>query len=442
MILQALNQYYEDLARAGKIARPGWAKAKISYALCINHNGELEQVVPLLTDTGKKKPLPREFDLPAPVKRTVGIAANFLWDNSAYLLGADNKGKPERSADCFKACGRFHHQLLDGVDSPAAKAVLRFFDTWIPAEALEHPALQGKPESVMAGANLIFRVNGAFPHEEDAIKEAWQNYYSLEAGERRQCLITGRQDVIAAVHPSVKGVQGAQSSGAALVSFNAPAFCSYGKEQNFNAPVGKSAAFAYTAALNHLLADKEHVQKIGDAAVVCWAEGAEPQYQGFSMAALFGAPPPEGFTDNELYSAVERLAHGLPYECEEWKLDPNRSFYILGLSPNAARLSVRFFYRDTFGRIMRNVNDHHKRMEIVRPSFDPFETVPMWKMLQETVNLKSRDKSPSPVMAGATARAIFSGTPYPVSLLENVMLRIRAEREITRGRAAILKAYY
>ena len=440
MILQALNQYYEDLAQAGKIARPGWAKANISYALCINGNGELEQVVPLLTDTGKKKPSPREFDLPAPVKRTVGIAANFLWDNSAYLLGTDNKGKPERSADCFKACGRFHHQLLDGVDSPDAKALLRFFDAWIPAKASENPALQGKLESVIAGANLIFRVNGAFPHEDASIKEAWRNYYSLEEGEKRDCLITGRKDVIAAVHPSIKGVQGAQSSGAALVSFNAPAFCSYGKEQNLNAPVGKSAAFAYTSALNYLIADREHVQRIGDTTVVCWAEGAEPQYQEFSIAVMFGAPPPEGFTNNELYSAVEQLAHGEP--CDELNLDPNRSFYILGIAPNAARLSVRFFYRDTFGRIMRNVNEHHKRMEIVRPSFDTFDTIPLWKMLQETVNLKTKDKSPSPVMAGATARAIFSGTPYPASLLESAMLRIHAEREITRGRAAILKAYY
>lgn len=441
MILQALNRYYEDLARANKIARPGWAKAKISYALCINERGELERLLPLLTtDEGGKKPRPRLIDLPAPTKRTVGIAPNFLWDNSSYLLGADNKGKPKRSADCFQACGRFHHQLLDGVNSPNANAILRFFDQWDPAKASENPALQQEFESVIVGANLIFRVNGAFPHEDDAIKEAWQTYYSADKGETQQCLITGRQEVIEAVHPAIKGVTGAQSSGAALVSFNAPAFCSYGKEQNFNAPVGKSAAFAYTAALNYLIADREHAQRIGDTSVFCWAEGAETQYQGFSMAVLFGGPPPEGLKDNDLYSALKQLAHG--QSCEELRLDPNRPFYILGIAPNAARLSVRFFYRDTFGRIMRNVNAHHERMEITRPSFDKFPVLPLWKMLQETVNPNARDKSPSPVMAGATARAIFSGTPYPASLLENTMLRIHAEREITRGRAAILKAYY
>lgn len=134
---------------------------------------------------------------------------------------------------------------------------------------------------------------------------------------------------------------------------------------------------------------------------------------------------------------MKRLADGL--YCEELNLNPGRPFYILGLSPNAARLSVRFFHRSTFGDMMKNINAHHERMEIVGSSYD---CIPLWAMLRETVNMKSNDKSPSPAMAGATARAIFSGTMYPASLLEATMLRIRAEREIPPGRTAILKAYY
>ena len=236
---------------------------------------------------------------------------------------------------------------------------------------------------------------------------------------------------------NLKGVAGAQSSGAALVSFNAPAFCSYGKEQSLNAPVGKYAAFAYTAALNHLLADRDNVHRIGDTTVVCWAEGAEPQYSMFAGLSIFGGDEPEELSTDDLRAALNNLAQGLP--CEELKLDPKRPFYILGLAPNAARLSVRFFYRDSFGALMRNVNEHHSRMEIVG-KFYPI--TPLWALLRETVNLNTTDKAPSPVMAGAVARAIFTGTNYPASLLEAVMLRIRAEREITPGRAAILKAYY
>ena len=443
MILQALTKLYEDLAEQGRIARPGWNPAKISYALCIDEGGVLTQLVPIMEEqaVGKKTVLrPQNLELPAAVKRTVGIASNFLWDNATYLLGTDSKGKPERARQCFEECRRLHHEILNGVQAPAAEAILAFLDDWNPSTAAEHPAVKELEAELSKGANLTFRVCGRYARDDREIQLAWQKFYDRSDGEKKQCLVTGKADVIEPTHPSISGVKDAQSSGASLISFNAPAFCSYGKEQSYNAPVGKYAAFAYTSALNYLLADRENVQHIGDTTVVCWAEGAEPQYRGFSTAALFGGEPPEGLTDDDLRAAVKRLADGLP--CDELKLDPKRPFYILGLAPNAARLSVRFFLRDSFGKLMKNINDHHTRMEIVRPKTDPYETLPLWAMLWETVNMNSRDKSPSPVMAGAAARAIFTGGLYPASLLESTMLRIRAEREIKRGRAAILKAYY
>ena len=439
MILQALTQLYNDLADAGKIARPGWSKTKISWALCIDADGNLEQVIPLIDDPSAKKPKPQQFDLPAPVRRSSGIAPNFLWDNSGYLLGIDGKGKPERSLSCFEASRELHHRLLENADSPEAKAILAFFDHWDPSAASEHPALTANLEDIFTGSNLLFRVNGRYAHDDPALRQAWDTAYSAAEGEPRQCLVTGEQDIIETVHPAIKGVDGAQSSGAAIVSFNAPAFSSYGKIQSLNAPVGRTAAFAYTSALNYLLADRDNVQKIGDTTVVCWAEGAEPQYPALSMAAIFGAAPPQGLTDADLRSAVKRLADGLP--CPELSLDPERPFYILGLAPNAARISVRFFYRDSFGALMKNINAHHERLEIIHgPS--RFETVPLWALLRETTNPKSKDRQASPVMAGAVARAIFTGGLYPMSLLSNTMLRIRADREINYIRAAIIKAYY
>lgn len=243
MILQALTRYYEDLLSRGEIVAPGWAPAKISLALYINENGELTQIVPTMDEVskGKKTVLqPQSKPLPAPVKRASNIASNFLWDNSSYLLGIDQKGKPERSRECFAAAAKLHHAVLDGIDSPNARAILAFFDTWEPDRAAEHPALIRQLDDVTAGGNLVFRVDGRKVEEDAAIREAWQRYRDGgESGVKMQCLVTGKEDEIAAVHPSVKGVRDAQSSGAALVSFNAPAFCSYGREQNYNAPVGK-----------------------------------------------------------------------------------------------------------------------------------------------------------------------------------------------------------
>lgn len=440
MILQALAQLYEDLAAQERIARPGWSPAKISFALCLDENGTLTQVIPTQVErqSGRKTVLaPQTMVLPAAVTRTVGVLPNFLWDNSSYLLGVDAKGKPERSVQCFEACRTLHHAMLDGLDSPAAKAILAYFDKWEPGNAQTEPLLADVWDEIMKGGNLVFRIQGMYAQEDTQIRAAWQAHYSSCEGETVQCLVTGKQDIPEAVHPSIKGVTGAQSSGAAIVSFNAPAFCSYGKEQSFNAPVGKAAAFAYTAALNHLLADRENVHRIGDTTVVCWAEGAEPGYDEFFRYFTYGDHPPEQITTEALQNVVSKLAKGLP--CEELPLDLSRRFYILGLAPNAARLAVRFFYNSTFGELMKNIAAHHERMEITGSRFS---VVPLWELLAETVNQKTNDKTPSPVMAGAVARAVFNGTPYPASLLQAVMLRIRAERDVTPGRAAILKAYY
>lgn len=444
MILQALVEHYEALVEQGKLERPGWSEAKISYALSINGAGELERVMSLKQgqERGKKTVLvPRGFPLPAPAKRTVGIAPNFLWDNSSYILGVDNKGKPERSAECFAQCRQLHHQLLDGVDSPAARALLAFFDRWDPAKAGEHPALREDWEDILSSANLTFRFNGAFIHEDPLIRQAWQTHYDRDAeGPKMVCLVTGKEGAVEAVHPSIKGVVGAQSSGAALVSFNAPAFCSYGHEQNLNAPTSKYAAFAYTAALNYLIKERERTFRIGDTTVLFWSRNGQDAYQ--SMFSAFVQGGASQYSAGDLAKMAESLLRGNAVDYDEARLDPDMDFYILGLSPNAARLSVRFFLRDTFGAFVRNVQRHYERLEIVRPAFDKFEVIPLWKLLDETVNQNARDKSPTPDLAGQMLRCVLTDAPYPATLLNATALRIRAEREITRGRAAILKAYY
>ena len=444
MILQALTEYYETLAQSGKISPPGWGDVKVSYALCIGDNGALEQIISVQTpqQKGKKTVLaPQLMKLPAPVKRSSGVLANFLCDTSSYLLGTDLKGKPQRALECFRACRALHEKLLGGVDSPSARAVLAFFQTWQPEQAASHPALSACLEEVLSGGNLVFRFNGAYVHADPLVRQAWDDHYqSAEDGPQMVCLVTGKRGPVENIHPSIKNVQGAQSSGAALVSFNAPAFCSYGKEQNYNAPTSKYAAFAYTTALNHLLADREHVYRMGDTTVVCWAKCGGDVYQNLIGWAFFGQE--SAYTLADLQSALKNLCGGRAVELDEARLDPDMDFFILGLAPNAARLSVRFFLHNTFGNFLKNAQAHQQRLEIIRPAYDKFDTIPLWKLLDETVNQSSRDKTPSPNMAGEVLRSVLSDAPYPATLLNGVTLRIRAEHTVTRGRAAILKAYY
>lgn len=454
MILQALTAYYEQLVRQGKLSAPGWDDSfKVSYELRLNDAGQLLRVVPLLTEktVGKKTVLaPRAMRVPAHEKRSSGFAANFLCDNSTYLLGADEKGKPERSADCFKACAKLHHAILDGVDSPAARALLAYFDSWDPAQAATNPLLQKQWKEITGNANLIFGYEAAdhshsFVNDDPAIQNAWQTHYNDRSADSDmgQCLITGKYAPIERTHPNISGVPGAQSSGAALVSFNAPAFCSYGHEQGDNAPVSKYAAFAYTTALNRLLADRSHCKHVGDTTILCWAENAEPVYQDAMSMFLFGADEAAGIQENDVQAALKRLSAGQTVPFLEKELSPDQHFYLLGLAPNAARLSVRFFLRDTFGCFAQNLQKHAEEMEIDCSEKEKFRTLPIWAVVNETTRtVPGQPAKPSPQLAGDLLRAVLTGGRYPATLLNGVTLRIRAEQTVTRGRAAVIKAYY
>lgn len=453
MILQALTEYYEQLLRRGEISAPGWdGNFKVGFLLKLSTDGRLLDAadcrIPVLK--GKKEVIsPREIAVPAHVKRTVGIAANFLCDNSSYLLGVDEKGKPERAKQCFEACAALHRQLLDSIDSPAAHAILAFFDRWDPEQAVNFPFLTDQWKELTGNANLLFCIETAegtqLATEDPMIREAWQNHYNAfdPEADTVQCLVTGKQAPAELVHPAIKGVPGAQSSGAALVSFNAPAFCSYGHEQGANAPISKYAAFAYTTALNLLIADRDrHSRMIGDTTVICWAESAEHAYSEAMNDFLFGAPSDSGIQDADLAAALNHIANGKPFAFQDVVLNPDEHFYILGIAPNAARLSVRFFLRDSFGAFARNLEDHADALRIIRPAFDQKENLSVWDLAQEVTNPKERHPVPPPQHTGDLLRSVLTGGRYPATLLNGVTMRIRAEQNVTRRRAAILKAYY
>lgn len=459
MILQALTRHYEDLLAAGELPPFGWNQVKVSYVLTIDEQGRLLRAASIRREVerGEKKVMiPQLIPLPAPYKRAVNIKANFLCDNATYILGHDGKGKPARTRKCFEACKALHEQILSDVDSPPARALLCFFQNWEPEKTPEHPALQDVLSDVIAGANLVFWFQGAYVHDDPAIRQAWQSYYNADGdGPVMTCLVTGQRGPVEAIHPALKGVPGAQPVGAALVSFNAPAFCSYGQKQNFNAPTGKYAAFAYTAALNHLLADRDHTFQSGDATVVCWAQGGDPAYQDAFDAFL------NRYSEDDLCKMTRALLHGKHIEFNEARLDPNCPFYVLGLAPNAARLSVRFFLRNSFGAFLQNMQAHYDRLKIIKPAYEPFDYIPPWRMMWEAE--RQKPKGPSDKQSakgkddpgtqprssdkgldrihGEFLCSILTNTRYPVTLLRKILSRSSIECDVTREKAAFFKAY-
>ena len=250
MILQALTEYYQSLVQAEKIAAPGWKSSDISFVLCISDEGELEQVISIKNQVsqGKKTVLrPQSMILPVPAdgRTSTAVRPNFLWDKSDYLLGI-SKGGTQRGIKYFNGAKEYHEAILSGVVSPAATALLAFFQQWDPEKAPEHPALQDAMEDILKGANMVFRYSGGYIHEDPEIRDAWQRHYADQStGIEMTCLVTGKQAAVARIHPKIKGIINGEAMGNTLVGFNSPSVCSYGKEQSYNAPVSQQAAFAY-----------------------------------------------------------------------------------------------------------------------------------------------------------------------------------------------------
>lgn len=441
MILQSLVSYYEALAERGKIAKPGWAKVKIAWAVEIDREGRLIGLFPTQEESrDRKKRIPREFLLPAPVKKTSGERSNFLWENAEYLLGIPTKKDSSKTKKRFETAQALHIGLLQGIETPEAEALRAFFENW-DSDAYDAALLpEGCLEDFQKGSNLTFYFDGRFIADYPSLQRAWQSSYDeIPEGDRMIDLVTGEAVVPEATHPAIKNVKDAQSSGAALVSFNAEAYRSFEREQNLNSPMGKGTAFAYTTALNYLTADKEHKKQIGDMTVVYWAKDASDAYQDFLSLGLDGED--DNITDADLDALMKKIVHGDPVTFREETLSPESEFFILGISPNAARLAIRFFYRNSFGEIIRNLNNHYRDIEVTFDHRNKWRRIPLWALLRETVNQKSNDKTPSPQMAGDMLRAVITGGRYPETLLNQTLLRIRAEHDITRGRAAIIKGY-
>lgn len=456
MIIQELASYYDSLAEQGKVGQEGWGKAKVSYGLRIDGNGELIGVIPLMEiPAGGKKEVPKEVFVPEQVKRSSGINANFLCDNSSYMLGFDDKGKSEnekeksrkRAIECFYASKTLHHKILDYVEDADAKALLAYFDKWNPELAIDNKIIGEYKEGILKGGNLIFLNDyGKELHKNKRVRKAWDEYREQmnDSSDKGICLVSGQKTTIARLHPSIKGIFGAQSSGASLVSYNSTSLESYGHEiaydcgQGFNAPVSEKIAFKYGAALNYLIADREHSKRVSDTTIVYWADNAQTGYQDLWSDSFFGNG---NITQERLNSIADDIRKGKAVPYEDSELYGDTRFCVMGIAPNAARLSVSFFTEGNFGHMLGNVVRFHEELAIIKPKFVENQSLSIWHLLNETANQNSRDKkAPAPVVS-SVFRSVLEGIAYPEGLFENIILRIRADRDINWRKAAIIKAY-
>lgn len=436
MILQALNDYYDRRQKSpdpqDRLPAFGLEEKEIPFVIEIDEQGNLINLVDTRRIEGKKK-IAQRFLVPQGVKKTSGVAANLLWDNAEYVLGIDTKGKPERVAEQHLAFRSRLTDLKPKVQGDAGlNAIYAFYDRYHISQFENLPSWE---EVLLTNPNLTFRLQNDVELicQRPVIVAATAQ--SSEASKiDGVCLVSGKPAEIERLHSSIKGVWGAQTAGANIVSFNLPAFSSYGKSQGANAPLGKPAMFAYTTALNSLLAreSRQRVQ-VGDASTVFWAE--EEHDLETQLPDLFGEPPkdnPDQGTDaiKALLQSVQsgKFNHG----------SSKTNFHVLGLAPNAARIAIRFWETAAAQELAQRIALHFEDIKIARATYDP-EHLSLFRLLTSLAMQNKADNIP-PNLAGEIMRSILQGTPYPAPLLTLAVQRCRAEQKPTYARASIIKA--
>lgn len=449
MILQRLAEHYDRLVAEGasEVAPPGFSMQKVSFCIVLEPNGTLNSFEDLRRLDGKVL-RPRMLVLPGQSKPTgSGLNPCFLWDNAEYLLGfSQDSERSIRAQKAFEAFRDAHLRLEESLSDPAFAALCVFLRSWDP----EHAQTYAEELTEKATYFGVFRIAGARQYLHEAVRRPEGSTDRPQSDDPvAMCLVSGKVGNTARLHePKIKGVADAQTSGALLVSFNAPAFTSYGKNQSYNAPISTEVTFKYATALNHLLARRERRMRLGDATVVYWADHATWLENAFGE--LFSGPVERIVEEDkeqidQARSLLTSVRSGTAIPPVPYDEIPTR-FFVLGLSPNASRLSVRFWIEENASVLEARLRQHVDDLALVGGRDQP---LPLWRIVAATgraerdANRKLKsfdDRGVSPQLSGDLSRAVLTGSAYPQSLLATMIRRIRSDGEVAFARVSAIKA--
>jgi CRISPR-associated protein Csd1 len=439
MILHELVRYYDRKARdpdpAQRLPSFGLEDKEIRFVIEVAQDGQVNQLRDTQRMEGKKKRA-QSFLVPQGEKKTSGVKANLLWDSAQYVIGLERERKGKAELTPHQA----YRQRIEALPVTARaddgiRAVLAALDRadWSVLQAHE-----AWPEIVETNPVMTFQLVGDsdLVCQRAAVVAAAASDVAADDAASAMCLIDGERRPIERVHASIKGVWGAQSSGANVVSFNARAFESYGKaeRQGENAPIGQQAAFAYTTALNHLLGkDSRQRMQVGDASTVFWSD-RDSAFEGL-FAELFGSHDDPDRGAAAVKALFDSLKSGqLPVG------ERDVTFFVLGLAPNAARIAIRFWLHAPLAELAPRIAQHFADLSVVR-RYDSDPATPSLFRLLTSLAVQGKADNVPPSLAGEWMRSILEGLPYPAALLNAAVVRCKAEQEVTYLRAAILKAW-
>ncbi|MDR3318987.1 MAG: type I-C CRISPR-associated protein Cas8c/Csd1 [Clostridiales bacterium] len=460
MIISALVKYYDILNDDPEsvIAPSGYSVSPVYNLAVISGAGELLDIVPNMREVtvkGKIRSEPIRLKLPERVSRSSNVSANYLCDKGEYFFGlAYDKAKNTFSpnAKYFEAFREKNIDFLSAIPSAAARAAVEYLKKWKPSENTDNEILLRHKENLSRDTVFCLEKPTAKINENTEVLKRWEDKFAQKENAETilgQCAILGKTLPIARLHKNlIKGIDGAQSSGASLVSFNSTALESYNKEQSYNSSVSSEAAKKYTTVLNWLLErGNGHLLKIGESSVVFWAEesgnGHVKIVDSLLGETVTADEDERKELDDRINSILKSYKNGEKPDYDALGVNGGAKFHILGLSPNASRISVRFYINyPTFADFLESVCRHYADMEIVKSFESEPDNIPIWAIARETVSPKARDKTPTPLLTGAVSESVFTGRLYPDGLLYEIINRVKTDNDknITYIRAAIIKA--
>lgn len=456
MIVKDLYDLYEryaaDPQMQDKVPPKGMSREKVEWELVLSESGELVNVIPLSHGDGKGANRFREMLVPEHDGRSgPNPKPYFLCDTAVYLLGMADISKAKGESEAVKAQERwkasrdYHLGILSSCDDVAAQAVMGFFSHNILKERENDDLLR----DVAASDKLIFALKDSdgniVPiHESKAIMDAWESsHVSASADEpciRGQCSVTGKAAPLARLFPQVTDVAGAQSSGASLISFNRDSFNSYGRTQAYNASVSQRVAFGAGTALKMLLSDPERKIRLGATTFTFWSDRPSPDEDSLFIRFFGGGDKNDTAEDSatvtRVRDAIKGIKSGHPLRAN---FNPDVRYYVLGISPNAARLSVRFFETSTLGEVAERYGQYLRDIDMVDVS-----TTSIFQLIRQCAVQGKYENLPS-TLVNPCMRAMLTGSRFPQSLLSTLLSRMRADHGSNNRwdmgqRASLIKA--
>lgn len=450
MLISALCDYYDVLAKKGLVLPDGYSGVGIHALIALTEDGVVDSIVDCqeteiytVKDKPKERKVPKTVMLPKRTEKTA-IDANIIEHRPLYIFGlnydakaaalsaSDGKDKAKKSHDAFV---EKNLEFIDGIDTPLVNAYRSFMKTWKPEEQEHNETLLGAGKLLVTG-KFAFCLAGRpdkLLHDEPKIKEKWEQMYAASAesddAQSAQCCITGEYLPIERVHAKITGLPGGSSMGNTMVSYKNAAEESYGKKQSFNSCISANAVKKYTEALNYLLADKHHRMLIDETTYIYWAASGDEACNSIFSALAFGDTMDSEHTDEWLDSVFDGIKSGrATREIVDGidNIDSDVSFYVVGIKPNSARLALKCIYRQSFGKVLQNTIVHYSDMQIGSGGGKPMSVRTICK---ELVSPKSSNDKVSPALMAKLFDAIINGTAYPDALLTAVVRRVKTDTD-------------